>query len=155
MRNAMHITASVFINDNESGLHDDYEVWLEKLAPHAPTSQYHHNHTGEDNADATSTDLLLTTSSPVLTPKNSVPSVNLCALCVTPPSSSNPQRTHSALFRPLTPPSALIRDLEIPFALSCLSGKFPAPLEENLFGSCERPQIIVPRVRGAAITTSN
>ena len=50
--NAMHITASVFINDNESGLHHDYEVWLEKLAPHEPTSQYHHNRTGEDNADA-------------------------------------------------------------------------------------------------------
>jgi len=50
--NAMHITASVFINDNESGLHHDYEVWLEKLAPHAPTSQYYHNRTGEDNADA-------------------------------------------------------------------------------------------------------
>ena len=50
--NAMHITASVFINDNESGLHHDYEVWLEKLAPHAPTSQYLHNRTGEDNADA-------------------------------------------------------------------------------------------------------
>jgi secondary thiamine-phosphate synthase enzyme len=50
--NAMHITASVFINDHESGLHHDYEVWLEKLAPHAPTSQYHHNRTGEDNADA-------------------------------------------------------------------------------------------------------
>jgi secondary thiamine-phosphate synthase enzyme len=50
--NAMHITASVFINDNESGLHHDYEVWLEKLAPHAPTSQYEHNRTGEDNADA-------------------------------------------------------------------------------------------------------
>ena len=50
--NAMHITASVFINDNESGLHHDYEVWLEKLAPHAPTSQYRHNETGEDNADA-------------------------------------------------------------------------------------------------------
>lgn len=50
--NAMHITASVFINDNESGLHRDYDVWLEKLAPHAPTSQYHHNRTGEDNADA-------------------------------------------------------------------------------------------------------
>jgi thiamine phosphate synthase YjbQ (UPF0047 family) len=44
--------ASVFINDNESGLHHEYEVWLEKLAPHAPTSQYHHNRTGEDNADA-------------------------------------------------------------------------------------------------------
>jgi len=50
--NAMHITASVFINDDESGLHEDYEVWLEKLAPHAPTSQYLHNRTGEDNADA-------------------------------------------------------------------------------------------------------
>jgi secondary thiamine-phosphate synthase enzyme len=50
--NAMHITASVFINDNESGLHHDYQVWLERLAPHAPTSQYHHNRTGEDNADA-------------------------------------------------------------------------------------------------------
>ena len=50
--NAMHITASVFINDDESGLHQDYEVWLEKLAPHAPTSQYLHNRTGEDNADA-------------------------------------------------------------------------------------------------------
>jgi secondary thiamine-phosphate synthase enzyme len=50
--NAMHITASVFINDDESGLHHDYDVWLEKLAPHAPTTQYHHNRTGEDNADA-------------------------------------------------------------------------------------------------------
>ena len=50
--NAMHITASVFINDDESGLHQDYETWLEKLAPHAPTSQYLHNRTGEDNADA-------------------------------------------------------------------------------------------------------
>ena len=50
--NAMHITASVFINDDESGLHHDYEAWLEKLAPHAPTSQYRHNDTGEDNADA-------------------------------------------------------------------------------------------------------
>lgn len=49
--NAMHITASVFINDDESGLHQDYEVWLEKLAPHAPVSQYKHN-TYEDNADA-------------------------------------------------------------------------------------------------------
>ncbi len=49
--NAMHITASVFINDDESGLHHDYEVWLEKLAPHAPVSQYRHN-TYEDNADA-------------------------------------------------------------------------------------------------------
>ena len=50
--NAMHITASVFINDNESGLHQDYEKWLERLAPHEPTSQYQHNRTGEDNADA-------------------------------------------------------------------------------------------------------
>lgn len=50
--NAIHITASVFINDNESGLHEDYEKWLEGLAPHAPTSQYLHNRTGEDNADA-------------------------------------------------------------------------------------------------------
>ena len=50
--NAMHITASVFINDDEDGLHHDYEVWLERLAPHAPTSQYRHNDTGEDNADA-------------------------------------------------------------------------------------------------------
>lgn len=50
--NAMHITASVFINDDEGGLHHDYEVWLEKLAPHAPTSAYRHNRTGEDNADA-------------------------------------------------------------------------------------------------------
>ena len=50
--NAMHITASVFINDDEPGLHDDYERWLEKLAPHAPVSQYRHNETGEDNADA-------------------------------------------------------------------------------------------------------
>ena len=50
--NAMHITASVFINDNESGLHEDYKEWLEHLAPHAPTSQYQHNRTGEDNADA-------------------------------------------------------------------------------------------------------
>ena len=50
--NAMHITASVFINDDESGLHHDYEVWLEKLAPHEPVSYYHHNRTGEDNADA-------------------------------------------------------------------------------------------------------
>jgi secondary thiamine-phosphate synthase enzyme len=49
--NAMHITASVFINDDESGLHHDYEVWLEKLAPHAPVSQYRHNGY-EDNADA-------------------------------------------------------------------------------------------------------
>jgi len=50
--NAMHITASVFINDDESGLHQDYEEWLEGLAPHAPVSQYQHNRTGEDNADA-------------------------------------------------------------------------------------------------------
>ncbi len=50
--NAMHITASVFINDDESGLHHDYEVWLEKLAPHEPISQYQHNRTGEDNGDA-------------------------------------------------------------------------------------------------------
>jgi secondary thiamine-phosphate synthase enzyme len=50
--NAMHITASVFINDDESGLHKDYEKWLESLAPHAPVSQYLHNRTGEDNADA-------------------------------------------------------------------------------------------------------
>jgi secondary thiamine-phosphate synthase enzyme len=50
--NAMHITASVFINDDESGLHKDYENWLEHLAPHAPISQYLHNRTGEDNADA-------------------------------------------------------------------------------------------------------
>ena len=50
--NAMHITASVFINDDESGLHHDYEVWLEQLAPHEPVSHYQHNRTGEDNADA-------------------------------------------------------------------------------------------------------
>jgi secondary thiamine-phosphate synthase enzyme len=50
--NAMHITASVFINDDESGLHRDYEKWLEQLAPHEPVSQYSHNLTGEDNADA-------------------------------------------------------------------------------------------------------
>ncbi len=50
--NAMHITASVFINDNESGLHRDYEEWLERLAPHAPISRYRHNATGEDNGDA-------------------------------------------------------------------------------------------------------
>jgi secondary thiamine-phosphate synthase enzyme len=50
--NAMHITASVFINDDESGLHHDYEAWLEKLAPHDPVSSYRHNRTGEDNADA-------------------------------------------------------------------------------------------------------
>src|ERR1044072_1455017 len=50
--NAMHITSSVFINDDESGLHQDYDKWLEKLAPHEPVSQYRHNDTGEDNADA-------------------------------------------------------------------------------------------------------
>ena len=49
---AMHITASVFINDEENGLKEDYKAWLERLAPHAPTSQYQHNQTGEDNADA-------------------------------------------------------------------------------------------------------
>jgi len=51
LSNAMHITASVFINDDESGLHHDYEIWLEKLAPHAPVEQYRHNGY-EDNADA-------------------------------------------------------------------------------------------------------
>ena len=50
--NAMHITASVFINDDESGLHHDYEEWLEGLAPHEPLSKYRHNMTGEDNGDA-------------------------------------------------------------------------------------------------------
>lgn len=50
--NAMHITASVFINDDESGLHRDFDRWLEKLAPHEPIAQYAHNNTGEDNADA-------------------------------------------------------------------------------------------------------
>ena len=50
--NAMHITASVFINDNEDGLLHDYEKWLEELAPHEPIKQYKHNDTGEDNADA-------------------------------------------------------------------------------------------------------
>ena len=50
--NAMHITASVFINDDESGLHQDYDRWLEQLAPHEPVSRYLHNRTGEDNADA-------------------------------------------------------------------------------------------------------
>ena len=50
--NAMHITASVFINDDESGLHHDYTQWLERLAPHEPVSSYRHNDTGEDNADA-------------------------------------------------------------------------------------------------------
>jgi secondary thiamine-phosphate synthase enzyme len=50
--NAMHISASVFINDDERGLHADYEAWLEQLAPHEPTGRYRHNDTGEDNADA-------------------------------------------------------------------------------------------------------
>jgi secondary thiamine-phosphate synthase enzyme len=50
--NAMHITASVFINDDEAGLHADYEAWLERLAPHEPVSGYCHNQTGEDKADA-------------------------------------------------------------------------------------------------------
>ena len=50
--NAMHITASVFINDDERGLHQDFERWLEELAPHAPTDRYRHNLTGEDNGDA-------------------------------------------------------------------------------------------------------
>ncbi len=50
--NAMHITASVFINDDEPGLHHDYDAWLEGLAPHDPVARYHHNRTGEDNADA-------------------------------------------------------------------------------------------------------
>ena len=50
--NTMHITASIFINDDESGLHKYFDKWLEKLAPHMPTSQYNHNLTGEDNADA-------------------------------------------------------------------------------------------------------
>jgi secondary thiamine-phosphate synthase enzyme len=50
--NAMHITASVFINDDERGLHRDYDKWLERLAPHAPVNQYEHNEIGEDNADA-------------------------------------------------------------------------------------------------------
>ncbi len=49
--NAMHITASVYINDDEPGLLTDYDAWLERLAPHAPTSQYRHNETGEDNGD--------------------------------------------------------------------------------------------------------
>lgn len=52
LANAMHITASVFINDDESGLHHDYEKWLERLAPHEPVNGYRHNDTGEDNADA-------------------------------------------------------------------------------------------------------
>ncbi len=50
--NAMHITASVYINDDEAGLHQDYDEWLEKLAPHEPVSRYRHNRTGEDNGDA-------------------------------------------------------------------------------------------------------
>ena len=50
--NAMHVTASVFINDDEGGLHQDYDAWLEQLAPHEPTTRYRHNLTGEDNADA-------------------------------------------------------------------------------------------------------
>lgn len=50
--NSMHITSSVFINDDEAGLHHDYEIWLENLAPHEPVEDYHHNDTGEDNADA-------------------------------------------------------------------------------------------------------
>jgi len=50
--NAMHITASVFINDDEPGLHQDYDEWLEKLAPHEPVSRYRHNRTGEKNGDA-------------------------------------------------------------------------------------------------------
>jgi len=50
--NPMHITASIFINDDESGLHHDYDQWLERIAPHEPVSQYRHNDTGEDNADA-------------------------------------------------------------------------------------------------------
>jgi secondary thiamine-phosphate synthase enzyme len=50
--NAMHITSSVFINDNESGLHNDYKRWLEELAPHEPLTLYQHNRTGEDNGDA-------------------------------------------------------------------------------------------------------
>jgi secondary thiamine-phosphate synthase enzyme len=50
--NAMHITASVFVNDDEPGLHQDYQDWLEQLAPHAPVSRYRHNRTGEDNGDA-------------------------------------------------------------------------------------------------------
>lgn len=50
--NSMHITASVFINDDENGLHHDYKIWLERLAPHEPVNQYRHNDTGEDNGDA-------------------------------------------------------------------------------------------------------
>jgi secondary thiamine-phosphate synthase enzyme len=52
LANAMHITASVFINDDERGLHQDYDEWLEQLAPHEPISRYRHNRTGEDNGDA-------------------------------------------------------------------------------------------------------
>jgi len=52
LADVMHITASVFINDDESGLHRDFDRWLEELAPHEPVSQYTHNNTGEDNADA-------------------------------------------------------------------------------------------------------
>ncbi len=52
LANAMHITASVFVNDDESGLHHDFEAWLEGLAPHAPPSRYQHNRSGEDNGDA-------------------------------------------------------------------------------------------------------
>jgi secondary thiamine-phosphate synthase enzyme len=50
--NAMHITSSVFVNDDEGGLHADFERWLEQFAPHEPTNAYDHNRTGEDNADA-------------------------------------------------------------------------------------------------------
>lgn len=50
--NSLHITSSVFINDNEPGLHEDYERWLEELAPHEPITRYRHNNTGEDNGDA-------------------------------------------------------------------------------------------------------
>ena len=50
--NAMHVTTSVFINDDDEGLHDDYAKWLDKLAPHSPLSQYKHNRKGEENADA-------------------------------------------------------------------------------------------------------
>ena len=50
--NSMHISSSIFINDNETGLHKDFDKWLEQLAPHSPPSQYRHNDTGEDNADA-------------------------------------------------------------------------------------------------------
>jgi secondary thiamine-phosphate synthase enzyme len=50
--NSMHITSSVFINDDETGLHEDFSIWLEKLVPHNPIKQYRHNDTGETNADA-------------------------------------------------------------------------------------------------------